>query len=427
MDADWFKPRKYRHFDRPVGVSFLSKAMDPIYVGGHSFSPLIHYRDETKRYRPKEHKTTPKPRPLMYTSHRDSAILSWYSRQLVLLLEEYYKATGLSECAIAYRALGKANYDFAAEAHSFAVANSPCAILAFDVTGFFDNLSHIKLKARLKQLLGVDELPADWYNVFRAVTRFRFVGLQELKSHPKLEDRFLKPAGTPIATLSELKDLAVPLHANGQQITPPRSPNAEGIPQGTPISAAMSNAYMIEFDLSLKTFCDSIGALYRRYSDDILIICRELHTAAAQDKVRSSLQTEGLQLSEHKTETTRFEAHSVIGSTRSAQYLGFMYYPGGAGLRPSSLSRQWRKMRRAVNRATSTARKGNGTLHTKTLRKRFTLIFDQSQQRPLRSFPAYAKRSAEAFAKGEKISRQALRLQRAFEHHIRAARDDLKK
>lgn len=45
-------------------------------------------------------------------------------------------------------------------------------VLCFDITGFFDNLDHAILKRRLKELLGVTELPPDWYAVFRHVTRF---------------------------------------------------------------------------------------------------------------------------------------------------------------------------------------------------------------------------------------------------------------
>ena len=242
MGFEWFRARQYRHFDRPVGVPFLVKAMNPAYVGTHSFSPLIHYKDETKRYKPDLHKTRAKPRPIMYACHRDSAILGWYAFQLVDLLKAHYEANGLSACAIAYRALGKANYDFAAEAHAFAVANSPCTILAFDVTGFFDNLSHARLKRRLKELLQVSELPRDWYNVFRALTNFRFVTLEELRSNSKLSDRFHRRDGSPIATVAELKDLGVTFQENGQQLSPPRPPSARGIPQGTPISAVLSNA-----------------------------------------------------------------------------------------------------------------------------------------------------------------------------------------
>ena len=65
---------------------------------------------------------------------------------------------------IAYRALGRANYHFSAEALAFARANAPVTILAFDVRGFFDTLDHGLLKQRLKSLLGVSESIRDHWS-----------------------------------------------------------------------------------------------------------------------------------------------------------------------------------------------------------------------------------------------------------------------
>lgn len=82
-----------------------------------------------------------------------------------------YEATGISDNVIAYRALGRGNYDFASEAMAYVQAEAPVVILAFDITCFFDTLDHGRLKWRLKPLLGVQELSDDWYKVFRSITQ----------------------------------------------------------------------------------------------------------------------------------------------------------------------------------------------------------------------------------------------------------------
>lgn len=69
---DWFKPRRYRHFDRPVREEFTAKAQQPEFVAQHPFSPLIKYVKVERRYRKSEHRTIGKDRTIMFASHRES-------------------------------------------------------------------------------------------------------------------------------------------------------------------------------------------------------------------------------------------------------------------------------------------------------------------------------------------------------------------
>lgn len=182
-DFSWFAPRGYRHFDRQVGLSFAKKVIEPDFVSQHSFSPLIHYVKSEKRYKPIDHKTKAKDRSIMFASHRDACILSYYAWLLNERLEATYAARNIGENVIAYRALGKANYHFASDVYQYARANAPVAILAYDVTKFFDTLDHRLLKARLRGLLEAGSLSDDWFRVFRYLTKFRFVRLDDLRAH----------------------------------------------------------------------------------------------------------------------------------------------------------------------------------------------------------------------------------------------------
>lgn len=406
---DWFKTRRYKHLDFPVSESFALKANDPAFVAKHSFSPLIYYVKSTKRYKPNKGKTETKERPIMYASHRDACILSCYASKLNEYLEEFYKAKNLSENVIAYRTIGKTNYHLSAETYAYACVQSPCTILAFDVSGFFDNLDHRLLKRRLKNILGVASLSDDWLRIFRVVTKFHYVELETLKAHPNLADAFAEPGPSPIGTIAKIKGLGIPIHGN------PKA--AAGIPQGTPISAALSNLYMMEFDIAARDFCATIGALYRRYSDDILIICPPTHAADAEVFVAAKLKSERLELSAAKSERTAFDVGTPPAAWgRSAQYLGFAFYPGGAGIRPGSLSRQWRKMRRSVRRAMKAAEAAASSgkvskVFTKRLWRRFAPL-------QFRNFSSYARRSAIAFGGQQKIVSQVRKFERAFEREI---------
>lgn len=334
----------------------------------------------------------------MYAAHRDACILSYYASQLSGRLNAAYDRDGISENVVAYRALGKANYHFSAEALEFASQTQPCMILAFDVTKFFDTLDHGLLKARLREILDLKELPPDWYAVFKHVTKFRHVPLVALADHPTFAERLKAKGRRPIGTMAELKAASIEIIQNGEQ---------RGIPQGTPISSILANLYLRAFDLEIAALAREVGGFYRRYSDDILFICREDSAGTAEARIKAALDRERLEVSAEKTERTLFG----VSTGQTAQYLGFDLHPSGASIRPASMSRQWRKMRRAVRRTRTAGEKAlaAGTanvIYTKALRKRFMCL-------PVRNFSSYARRSAEAL-RSQKVLRQVRRLEREF-------------
>ena len=306
----------------------------------------------------------------MYASHRDACVLSYYAHELNQRLDNFYKTHGIDDNVIAYRALGKGNYDFSAETYSYATANAPVFILAIDVRGFYDNLDHSFLKNRLKRILEVTSLLDDWYKVFRFATKFHYVQKEDLEANPTFAARFITKGNDPIATVAELKANNILFHENKN--------HHAGIPQGTPISATLSNLYMIDFDIAVRTYCDTIGAFYRRYSDDILIICKPEFANNVETVISNLIKLERLELSDDKTERTNFNVGSSSTPTnRTAQYLGFSFHKNGVTIRSTSLSKQWRKMRRAFKRtekvASASIAKGKSSkIFTKKLRKKFT-------------------------------------------------------
>ena len=410
MTHKWFKPRGYKHFDAPVGERFANEcAAEPEFVRKHSWLPLVHYVKRVKRYKPKECKTVYKDRPIMYASHRDACILSKYAHDLSRCLDVFYEHNGLSGNVIAYRRLGKSSYDFSADAYRFCLMNLPCIVLCFDITGFFDNLDHSILKDRLKTILGVSELADDWYKVFRHVTAFKRVERSDLAAHPVFGPRLKLKTSDPIARISDIVAAGVPIFENE---------NKYGIPQGTPISSALSNTYMINVDIAMSFICRDRNALYQRYSDDILIACRPEDGGEITAQLHSTIESEHkLEIKPEKTERVVFNRDSIM----SFQYLGFNVSTNGARIRPSSMSRQWRKLRRNVRRmkragmiAVATGK--SPKIYTKKLRRQFSPV-------GARNFSSYARRSAEAF-RSKAILRQIRRLERHADDMIRDLRKE---
>ena len=398
---DWYRPRGYLHFDVPVKVEF-GEGLTPATVAAHVWSPLIHYIKTEKRYKIKERKTVPKERPIMFASHRDACILSKYSSDLVARLDDWYDKMGLSDTVIAYRSLGKSNYDFAKRVEDFVRAQPSLTVMCFDVTGFFDNLDHKRLKARLQAILGCDELATDWYVVLKSVTRYKFVNLEELKKHDHLAKRLKARTSHPLATIKQVKALGVPIKKNEAD---------KGIPQGTPISASFSNLYMAEFDEQMESEARKRGALYQRYSDDILIACPKTRWKVLHALVEEKLGEHGLELQGAKTDIV----HLHGGSTLTFQYLGYQLGHVDARLRLKSLSRQWRTAKRAIRKTERVGLRAiaNGKakqIYTKKLHKRFTDV-------GTRNFLNYAARSADTLD-SPGIKKQAKRLRRYVKHEL---------
>lgn len=403
MGHEWFKRRGYRHFDAPVGLSFAALAENPAFVVKHSWLPLIHYVKRIKRYKKDDGKTVYKDRDIMFASHRDACILAKYAYEAGKLLDQHYEKTKLGDHVIAYRKLGLANYDFSAKAYRFAQDHQPCVVLCFDITGFFDNLDHAVLKDRLKRLLGVKELPPDWYAVFRHVTKFSNVERKALEVHPIFSKRLKERNREPIATIAEIHKASIPIAVNSKK---------KGIPQGTPISSAFSNLYMMDVDAIMAVTCAKVGGLYQRYSDDILVICPVHAEAEITKTLKVAIADHKLEIKDEKTERAEFGP----SSDELFQYLGFNMSTDGASIRPSSMARQWRKAKRAIA-ATKTAgekaiAEGRADkIFTKTLRKRFAPV-------GARNFSKYARRAADAFG-SKKIVRQAMKLERMVDQAIR--------
>ena len=169
---------------------------------------------------------------------------------------------------------------------------------------------------------------------------------------------------------------------------------------------------MLDFDRNLADACIKVDALYQRYSDDILVVCSADSASALLSVVEASLATIKLSLSADKTEIVNFGT----GSATTFQYLRFEMSPSGAVVRASSISRQWRKLKRNIRRAKAAGEKaiqaGVATkIFTKKLRKRFSPIGS-------RNFSSYARKAADAF-ESKKLVSQVRRLERAADTAIR--------
>jgi RNA-directed DNA polymerase len=171
-----------------------------------------------------------------------------------------------------------------------------------------------------------------------------------------------------------------------------RNMNKFGIPQGSPLSAILSNVYMARFDVACARQFSSMEIFYRRYSDDIIIICSREAAKNALDFIKSEIAKLGpsMKINDDKTEISEFErlASGVFECDKPVTYLGLTYDGKRTLLRGRTISRYYRRMTYAARQTLRSAKKSSsGKLFLRGIYRDLTHL-------GRRNFYTYAKRAS---------------------------------
>jgi len=381
-----WRPRRYLHFDvvlDKVSRLVFDKVVNPRFVTQHSFFPFIKRFDKTRLFKKdpetKQKLVKEKLRPIAYAAHFDAVIYSWYSYLIGNNYELLINKVGIGDSVIAYRPLGKSNIQFAKEVIQFIKDKENCVAITSDIKGFYDNLDHKILKQKWAQLFDRKDLAPDHYKVLRSITSYSFVEIDNLKKTLGTERPVLS-----VGLLGDLRDKGL-VKVN---------PDKKGIPQGAPISCVLSNVYMLDFDQTIHGFIKEKGGMYRRYSDDILLICNPEHIEEAQVMLREAIEKLRLEIEPSKTETFFFNTtpeglscKNKEGVDSKLQYLGVTFDGRNPALRHKGYAKFGRKMIRAIDREVRVAKKKNMALAKRKLYEKFTTLGKMN-------YPKYAKSAA---------------------------------
>jgi hypothetical protein len=143
-----------------------------------------------------------------------------------------------------------------------------------------------------------------------------------------------------------------------------------GIPQGLPISSVLANLYLLNFDKAINNnVVRSFRGYYRRYSDDILIICKPSEVEDIIHIVKTELGICKLDPSDDKTELFIFKPHHFgkkgarltafqilekgVEKIKPLTYLGFHFYGHQSRIKSANLAKFHRKTIDAVKRKTA--------------------------------------------------------------------------
>jgi hypothetical protein len=371
-----YKPRGYLHFDAQISSAKAAWRSVSRFLGGqsHQFLPFLGFTLSTNRIRREDASGTPrreralvirpKQRAIKIASHQDAAIYSYYGMELSALYEHRLQELGMQGVPTAFRRVGsgKCNIDYAHEVFEFTDMNRPCVALGYDIEKFFDRLSHRVLRESWARILGEDRLPPDHYRVFQSLTRFCWVSrkaaLAAFGINPHRSG--IEDSGKRRLRICSATEFRERIRGNGLlQHNPERH---RGIPQGSPMSAVLSNIYMLTLDKVMSEWTNSVGGLYRRYCDDIMVVVPPNRAEATELLVKALVQKLELTLNDDKTERVMFSPiQGSPGENNGAlPYLGFVFDGQCVRLRQSSLDRYYGKMRRGVRFAAMCRKRHSG-------------------------------------------------------------------
>lgn len=405
----WLKNRGYYHLTPKLDVigkqkEYLSKITNPKFVYKHGFFPLLHAVIKERRYKKcgpdgkRSHVDpvkgpTAKNRPLHFATHIDSLIFGYYAQKLQFQYEkELQKDLNLSAAITAYRKVfnaddperGKSTIHFAHEVFSEikkqALSRGSCTVLKFDLEKFFSSIDHKYLKTAWMRLIGKEILPVDHYKVFRATTNFSYILKDDLRKNKR---RFGSRSGFEEKKLSQIRKQGIESYFESHEEfrkavkegevkifkNPFRSKDGNrmvAIPQGLPISSVLANLYLLEFDQNLiQEVVKRLGGLYRRYSDDIIIVIDSEHETKVEELVMSLISKYFISISKDKTEVFHFaknERGSIVGFLKTKEkgfsdnyplnYLGFDFYGDRTLVAAKNLSKFYRRMKVSIKKKT---------------------------------------------------------------------------
>ncbi len=423
--------RNYSHFDKRISLSAAwNYISNPDKIASHGFYPFIHYTKKFIKYN-KVDGTKLKEREICYSAHIDRLIFQYYSYLLNGMYNERVIADGIDNTAIAYRNnMGKNNIHFAKSAFDYIRSSHECFIMVGDFTKFFDSLDHKYLKDRLCDLIGVKKLPPDFYAVYKNIIKYSVWDMKELLKLNNLSDD-----KNGINELKEKEQVLTPeLFKQHKKTYIKQNKNNYGIPQGSAISAVLSNIYMLDIDKKINDFVNIKNGLYMRYSDDFIVVLPEAEKENFQidfDYIINQISSvPNLVLQPDKTQVYRYD--NGILTNRNDEYLidvekgkdllnylGFTFDGKAVTIRDKTISKYYYKMYRKLKtivKAEGFTKNGNriscNNLYLKYTRK--------GAHVGKGNFISYVQRSQKIFGNSESIDRGTSR-------HLQKIRQQLDK
>lgn len=381
-----FKNKMYAHFDNRKSIESIK---DYVYntkkVKEHSFFPFIldihkmekfnkeNYLENLKEnVDEKKEVTKEKKRNIMFSSHLDRYIYQLYNHKLNNAYNYYAKQNGINKCSVAYRnnLKRKNNINFAHDVFKFILGTENSYILVGDFKDFFEGLDHKYLKKMICRLLGKSNLDADYYAVFKNITKYTYFNLEDICNIKSINRKDVYNHSKKINSdtgkeeyIFELEKIMTIDEINKYKSKYLHYNNKCGIPQGSAISSVLANIYMIDADKLINNLVTSNNGLYRRYSDDFIVIIPNMSKEKFKiifNTIKEILNKNGAPvLKDEKTRVYYYQKQELknvnkdflpdIDNTKDElEYLGFCFIGNKITIRDKTMSKFYYRMYKKI-------------------------------------------------------------------------------
>lgn len=270
-------------------------------------------------------------------------------------------------------------------------------------------MNHKYLKQKIKYVLEKDSISIDLYKVLKNVCKFSYIELEDILKEVNIEEKELSKINR-FFEIEEFRKIKKKLLNNNK--------GDFGIVQGSPISAILSNIYMIKFDSLINNLITSHNGIFRRYSDDIFIaipniekgklICNQI-----KDLVNS---IPNLKLSENKTKyfikcddsiaELNKENLEIINKNAKIDYLGFSYDGNKIKIIEKTVSKFYTKMYARVKTINRYSNKLNRNIGRRKIYKQYSHLGANTKKIKEGNFLSYVNRAKDIFKEDAEFDRQ---------------------